>query len=342
MSTSELAALPRDCWYVAAWDHEILHGRMLARRILGEALVFYRLPDGRIAALEDRCPHRHAPLSCGRVEGEALRCGYHGLLFGADGHCLEVPGMATPPARAALQVRSWPVALHHRWVFVWMGDPKRADTELLPDNGACDSPDWHYLPGYLHYDAPHRLICDNLLDFSHLSWVHEATLGGSREIALSRPEVSDIPRGVRVLRQVPNVPAPPYYAGIRRFEGPIRRWFDYDFVLPGVLLMSSGGHAEGVSRDDPMNAVQLRSCQALTPETDSTTHYFYMQAHPAQAAGAGLAERIFASLGAAFEEDRRMICAQARAIDASRPMVPLHFDAALQRFRRLLESDSAE
>lgn len=341
MGPSELAALPRDCWYVAAWDLEIQPGRLLARRILGEALVFYRLPEGDIVALEDRCPHRHAPLSCGRVEGEAVRCGYHGLLVGADGRCLEVPGMATPPARADLQVRRWPVALHHRWVFVWMGDPARADAALLPDNGACDSPEWRYLPGYLHYDAPHRLICDNLLDFSHLSWVHEATLGGSREIALSRPVVSDLPRGVRVQRQVPDVPAPPYYAGIRRFEGPIQRWFDYDFVLPGILLMHSGGHPAGVSRDDPVQAVQLRSCQALTPETDGSTHYFYMQAHPAHAADAGLAERIFASLGAAFEEDRRMITAQARTIDASRPMVPLHFDAALLRFRRLLEAGGA-
>ncbi len=95
--------------------------------------------------------------------------------------------MATPPARAAIHVRSFPVVCHNRWLFVWMGDPAKADRTLLPDNHTCDSPDWTYLPGYLHYDAPHCLICDNLLDFSRLSWVHEATLGGSTEIALSRP-----------------------------------------------------------------------------------------------------------------------------------------------------------
>lgn len=338
MSDTELSSLPRNCWYVAAWDHEVPAGRMLARRILGVPLLLYRRADGQVVALEDRCPHRQAPLSCGRLEGDHVRCGYHGLRFGSDGRCLEVPGMPEPPSRAGVDVRAFPVVCHHRWLFVWMGDAALADPALLPDNQACDSPDWTYLPGYLHYDAPHRLICDNLLDFSHLSWVHEATLGGSTEIALSRPQVQDTPRGVRVIRDVADVPAPPYYAGIHRFDGPIQRWFDYDFVLPGILLMRSGGHPRGVDRMDPAAAVQLHSCQALTPETDTTTHYFYMQAHPARVPDPDLRHRILASLQAAFEEDRRMICAQAASLDPERPMVHLHFDAALLRFRRLLSA----
>ncbi|MFH7041644.1 Rieske 2Fe-2S domain-containing protein [Paucibacter sp. JuS9] len=329
---------PMNCWYVVAWSHEVPAVGMFTRTVLDQPLLIYRTAAGAIVALEDRCCHRHAPLSLGRQEGDAVRCGYHGLLFGPDGRCIEVPGMQQPPSRAC--VRSFPVVEKNRWVFVWMGDAAAADPALLPDNGACDDSGWHYRPGYLHYDAPHALICDNLLDFSHLSWVHANTLGGSEAIALATPEVTALPRGVRVVRHVAGVPPPPYYAAIRRFEGLIHRWFDYDFLQPGILLMRSGGHLSGDSPQDPERSVQLRSCQALTPETATTSHYFFMQAHPAHIAGDELSDVIHGLLIQAFEEDRAMITAQATRMDASRPMLPLHFDKALLMYRRSQRSDS--
>jgi vanillate O-demethylase monooxygenase subunit len=103
-------------------------------------------------------------------------------------------------------VQRYPIALKNKWVFIWMGDPEKADPALLPDNFSCDSPDWDYVPGYLHYDTPQELVCDNLLDFSHLSYVHEHTLGGSTAIARARPMIQNVPRGIRVTRHIPHVP----------------------------------------------------------------------------------------------------------------------------------------
>ena len=169
--------------------------------------------------------------------------------------------------------------------------------------------------------------------------MHAKTLGGSTAIARARPEIETLERGVRVSRRVPDVPPPPYYAKIRRFEGNVDRWFVYDFLFPGTLLMSSGGKPAGQPEPDPVNSVLLHSCQTLTPETDGTTHYFFQQSHRADAGDASVTEGIYQSLITAFNEDRDMITAQYAAIrrDPGAAMLPLGIDAALVRYRRLLE-----
>ncbi len=339
----------RNCWYVIAWDHEIpaLDAPTLFRRtVLGEPVLVYRTADGGYTALEDRCCHRHAPLSAGRREGDCVRCGYHGLLFNAAGTCVEVPGLAAVPPKA--RVRRYPLVLRNRWLFVWMGNPDGADPALLPDNFSCDHPDWRNKPGYMHYDTPYLLICDNLLDFSHLSYVHAATLGGSTEIAQAVPTIAPVPgtradwplMGIRVSRHVRNVPAPPFYQRFRRFDSHLDRWFVYDFLLPGTLLMHSGGKPVNDAENDLQNAVQLHSCQTLTPETQNSTHYFFQQSHRADAGDSTVTDSIFNSLVQAFNEDRDMISAQHHnlALAGGQPMLPLAMDAALLQFRRLLQA----
>lgn len=200
----------------------------------------------------------------------------------------------------------------------------------------------------MHYDTPYLLICDNLLDFSHLSYVHAATLGGSTAIAQAVPVIEklagplpDWPQiGIKVSRQVPNVPAPPLYQRFRRFDTALDRWFVYEFLLPGTLLMHSGGRPVADAPDDMTRAVQLHSCQTLTPETETSTHYFFQQSHCTGHGDSSVAESIYNSLVQAFEEDRDMITAQYHNIahNPQAPMLPLAMDSALMQFRRLLES----
>jgi len=139
------------------------------------------------------------------------------------------------------------------------------------------------------------------------------------------------------------VPPPPFYQNIRKFSGKVDRWFVYDFLFPGTLLMSSGGKPAGQAEPDPTNSVQLHSCQTLTPETDTSTHYFFQQSHRADAGDAAVTEGIYQSLITAFNEDRDMITAQHEAIrrNPGAPMLPLGIDAALVRYRKLLEETIA-
>ena len=68
----------KNFWYVAASDHEVSRTPM-RRMFLGEPVVLFRKEDGTPVALEDRCVHRHLPLSMGRLVGDILQCHYHGL-----------------------------------------------------------------------------------------------------------------------------------------------------------------------------------------------------------------------------------------------------------------------
>ncbi len=333
----------RNCWYVIAWDHEIPpadSGELFTRTVLGEPVLVLRTEGGRLAALEDRCCHRLAPLSKGRREADCVRCGYHGLKFDPTGQCVEAPGIQIVPPKA--RVRSYPVVSHNNWVFVWMGDTDKADPCLLPDNFSCTDPDWRHKRGYMHYDTPYLLICDNLLDFSHLSYVHEKTLGGSTAIAQAVPEIEKITgpgqQGIKVTRHVPNVPAPPYYRKMRSFDSAVDRWFIYEFQLPGTLLMHSGGRPVVDPPGDMSNAVRLHSCQTLTPETETTTHYFFQQSHPADQGDDSVTQGIYDNLITAFNEDRDIITAQYLNIlrNPQAPMLPLAMDGALTQFRRLL------
>jgi phenylpropionate dioxygenase-like ring-hydroxylating dioxygenase large terminal subunit len=331
-----MSAFVRNAWYVAAWDHEIPADGLFARTVIGEPLLLYRTSTGEVVALEDRCCHRQAPLSRGRREGDCVRCGYHGLKFDSQGVCVEVPGVDGVPPKA--RVRRFPVIVKNHWVFVWMGAEAKADAALLPDNFSNAHPDWRYLPGYLHYATPWALIADNLLDFSHLSYVHAATFGGTDKIAQVRPSVEAIERGVRVKRKVPGVPPPAYYRPLWDTSGLIDRWIEYDFILPATLLMHSGARPAGAADGDDRVGVRFHSCQALTPETEQSTHYFFQESHLATQGDAGTTQALFEGLLAAFEEDRQMITAQARnlALKPGLPMLPLHMDAALLQFRRLV------
>lgn len=332
----------KNCWYVIAWEHEIptaADDKLFSRKVLNEPILVYRTADGGMVAMADKCCHRHAPLSVGRREGDGVRCGYHGMLFNAQGQCIELPGADAPPPKAC--VRTYPLAVKNKWVFVWMGDPARADVSMLPDNFSCEHPDWVNIPGYLHYDTPYLLIADNLLDFSHLSYVHAKTLGGTPAIAQARPTVevvnADGQRGVKVSRWIPDVKAPPFYQRFRSFDSNLDRWFIYEFLLPSTLLMHSGGRPVGDVDDG--RAVRLHSCQTLTPETETSTHYFFQQSHPAGVADGDIKQIIFNALVEAFNEDRDMITAQFRnlAPEAEDNMMPLHFDTALVRFRKILQ-----
>jgi len=331
----------RNCWYVVAWDHEIPSSdasTLFRRVVLGEPLLVYRSSGGEIVVLEDRCCHRHAPLSAGRREGDCVRCGYHGLLFNEQGTCVEVPGLDQVPPKA--RVRRYPAKMHNKWVMVWMGDAHAADPALLPDNFSCDHSEWRYRPGYLHYQTPWELIADNLLDFSHLSFVHAATLGGTDQIAHVRPTVQKVTHGVHVTRRVPSVPSPAYYRPLWDYPGLIDRWIDYSFTLPATLLMHSGARPAGASQDDDSVGVRFHSCQALTPETAESTHYFFQESHRAGQGDETTTQRIFDGLIQAFHEDREMIGAQWQnlAFRAQHPMLPLAMDSALLQFRRTLQA----
>ena len=330
----------KNCWYVAAWDHEVTNDSPLARKILGEDVVLYRTSAGRVVAFVDRCCHRLAPLSIGRIEGDCLRCMYHGLLFDPDGKCIDIPQQDFIPP--SLKQQTFPIIERHKYVWIWMGDPALSSTIEPNDAHWQDDPNWRYIPNYMHYDdASYMLITDNLLDLSHLGFVHESTLGGGRKSAEVRPKLERFDWGVRITRLYTDDAPPPYMRamGVVKFDGPVDRWQMYEWHIRGNMLNMDFGLApqgSGAFHGHFVpEALRFHTCQSLTPETEDTTHYFWMNAHGFALDRPEITESLSAQAALAFEEDKRMIQAQQRVVrdHPEARMNSLAADAAVNQIR---------
>jgi phenylpropionate dioxygenase-like ring-hydroxylating dioxygenase large terminal subunit len=164
----------RNAWYVAASANEV--GRIpLPRLLLGEPIVFYRRGDGTSVALEDRCCHRRAPLSKGKIVDDRLQCGYHGFTFDASGACVAIPGQDSVPTR--IGVRSYRLVEWHGFIWIWMGEAAKADPARIPDFKENTSPGWWPTRVMLPIKGHYQLVVENLLDLSHVAFVHGETIG---------------------------------------------------------------------------------------------------------------------------------------------------------------------
>jgi len=331
----------RNAWYVAAWSHEIEAAKPFAVSILDEPIVIYRSESGRLVALEDRCVHRLAPLSLGRCEGERLRCMYHGLLYDPDGAVAEIPGQDLVPRNA--RVRAYAIADRHDWVWVWMGDAALADEALIPPAVGLGDPDYILGHGHLDYEAEARLINDNLLDFSHLSYVHANSFGAGPEFAESLPKLEPLERGVRYSRWMPDTLG----QSSRKSSVPIDSYMTYDFLIPGVLLMWSGNYPQGTARkldfaapalEDAQAGVTFTS-QAVTPLSAKTSRYFFSWGPRRGHGDEALRDSLMQLAGVAFGEDKTMIEAQQKVIDRSpnTRIMPTAHDKGVTIFTRLVE-----
>ncbi len=327
-----------NAWYVAAWSHE-LGEAPLARRILDRPVVLFRRADGSAAALLDRCPHRQLPLSMGSVVDDTLQCGYHGLRFDGQGRCVRIPGQSRIPADA--NVRSFPVITHWDMVWIWMGDPQLADPKRLFDRLPWGVPGWTLNIGpYTHVKANYRLLAENLLDPAHVSFVHQSTLG-TPAMADIPVEISQHGDAILVTRWTLDSPAAPILQRYGRFPGNVDRWQCYWWYPPSTATVDFGAHAPGSGRDDAARAkgVRIWSNHFLTPETESSTHYFWCQLRNFAPGDDAVSRDITEQFVVAFDEDKRVL----EAIEAvrsdrqiERPVV-IASDAGCVRMHRCLD-----
>lgn len=338
-----------NCWYVAAWSHDLIDGRKLARTLLEVPVVLYRGDSGRVVALDNRCCHRAAPLDLGRIEGDCLRCMYHGMKFDPSGKCIEIPGQERVPPK--LGVRSYPVVERDGIVWIWMGDEDQADPAKIVDFPAMRDPAWRGIPDYMHYDANWMLIVDNLSDFAHLAFVHTKTLGGSEEYAyVTKPvAIERLPRGFRVERWHMNAAPPPFHRKVlpaAEKDLPVDRRNIGHMHVPGIFFLESmfspaGSGSETGNRE---GSREYRNCQFMTPETRRTTHFFWTYLNNFEGEDANVSRSLHQSLIEGFMEDKHLIEAQQKVLDADPGfrMLAVAADAPLSHFRWTFDKLVAE
>lgn len=338
----------RNTWYVAGWASDFADREPVSITLAGEPIVLFRTASNTVSALANRCPHRWAPLSLGRVEGEGIRCMYHGLKFDAGGKCTEVPGQDRIPR--ALGVRSYPIIQRHRLVWLWTGEPSRADPALIPDLSLLDQPNMRVYTGHLDYRAHYSLINDNLLDLSHLAFLHEQTIGRPVGTSTLRPhdrfpggsEAQPLERGVRVEGWLSGktvfVP--------RKVRGG-DFWSRVDFSVPGIYhshgRMYEQGTAEACQGREPASnrkaISESFSIQAVTPISARQTRYFYSFGARMSDMDQEEADAMWQIILQAFAEDLRMIEAQQELMDThpGTRMAGILADRGLVHFRRLIK-----
>jgi phenylpropionate dioxygenase-like ring-hydroxylating dioxygenase large terminal subunit len=332
----------KNCWYVAAWSSELDEGKLLARTLLKERVLLYRGADRKVVAIEDRCCHRGVPLSLGRLEGDRVRCMYHGLVFDGSGKCVEIPGQET--ISPLLKVKSYRAQDSGRVIWIWMGDASLADITKIPEFEFLSKPDWHGIPGYLHYDANYLLIADNLADFTHIAYVHTNTLGGSEEYAKEHTQtpLERTDEGFKLTKWHKNSNLPPFAMKIKKITGKVDRWNTVRMNIPAYLYLDSGfspaGQDPQTNRDD---ILEFRNFQAMTPETDTTTHFFWVYMHNQKESIQEVSASLHASILEGFYEDKVIIETQQIVLsdDPGFKLKAIAADAPLSHLRWLIDKN---
>lgn len=327
-------------WYQAGFVDELAPGDKLARTICEVPLVFYRSADGTLSALVDRCPHRFAPLSAGRVDGGTIFCGYHGLGFGADGKCVHNPH---GPILSALSVRAFPVAERHTIIWVWLGDADRADTALIPDLSYIDeTPPPARIAGYMHTAANYQLLSDNILDLSHADYLHPDTLGGINSTARSTNRQDGDTVVVDWLAE--NCEPPPAFRVTIHGAERADIWTEVVWQAPAVMTLGVAAVPAGQPRRFEDVGYTLHN---MVPETATSTHYFFCSTRRFRVDDEGFSQFLRGALAQAFiQEDKPMLESQQSRIGKadfwSLEPVLLKIDAASTRARRVLDRKIAE
>ena len=330
----------KNCWYVAAWDHEVTQ-TPLARTLLCEPVVLFRKEDSEAVALEDRCCHRALPLSMGAVISDHLQCGYHGLEFNSLGQCVKIPGQDKIPPNA--KVKSYPLVERWKWLWIWMGDPELADDSLIP-NWWFDHPEWEIVKGkYLKLACNYQLITDNLLDLSHLAYVHLNTLGTSdiSEFPIKTDRESD---AVRMTRWILDRPAPPMFQSLGDFDGAVDRWQIVETFSPCLTQIRAGACDAGSCNPElgePDIGMHIRSLNAPTPETENSTFYFFGHARDFALGDQDVSGNLFKMVSQTFDEDVVILEAQQKRITAhpDKEFIDINVDAPGIAARRMLDRD---
>ena len=326
----------RNCWYVAGWSADFAR-RLSAFTILGENVVIYRKTDGTAVALEDACPHRKLPLSEGNLRGDTVECGYHGLTFDGRGACVLAPTQpGNIPGRA--KVKSYPVIDRYNLLWIWMGDSDRADPALILDIENFDNPHWGQTDGgVLDIACNYLWVCDNLLDPSHVAWVHVTSFAGAGTDGTPL-QVSRHDKGVVVHRWILGAEASPYYKPFLKFEGPCDRLQHYEMLYPGIGLNKSIYTPAGTGGEDrmPISDTYVNiSYNFMTPIDAENTRYFWFQHRNTDGADKEISERMNAGARAAFEEDRAVLVKVHEGMkNATTPHVDLGLDAGAKLFRK--------
>lgn len=336
---------PYNCWWVATSSDKV--GREpLALRILEKPVVLYRKQDGSVAALDDRCPHRWAPLSSGKVVEDNIQCGYHGFTFDSSGSCVRIPSQTRIPS--ACRVHAYPVVERSPFVWIWMGDPAKVD-EGPPSMDA----EWPADPAYSSWsgetlvDGNYMLLKENVLDLTHFGYVHATSFKILDWVGAPTVTTSDTTVSFR--QEFIGCNLPPMFSRVTGIdmEKQVNRYNYGSYVSPALNVAA-------LDIEDPAPAPGARSnfrfrvIHVTTPESPTRFRYMWFGGFDIPNMDADTLEHCKTLTEIGFAEDKEIIQAVHRNIMQD----PRHLDypeiiatsdqAAIQARRKLAAQLAAD
>lgn len=328
---------PMNAWYAAAYDVE-LKRQLLPRTICNKPVVLYRKENGTPVALADACWHRLVPLSLGRLEGDNVICGYHGLEFDETGRCVYMPSQDTINPSAC--VKSYPIAEKHRFIWIWPGDPALADPALIPDMHWNQDPEWAADGKMIEVKCDYRLVVDNLMDLTHETFVHGSSIG-NRAVAEAPFEASHSDRFAYITRWMEDIDPPPFWRKQYGRPGKVDRWQIIRFEAPCTVTIDVGvaEAGTGAKQGDRSKGVNGYVLNTITPSTDKTCLYFWAFARNYDLGNQARTHELREGVAGVFREDEEVLEAQQRAIDANpdHQFYNLNIDAGSMWARKLID-----
>jgi len=332
----------KNAWYVAGWASEFTEA-LLRVTVLEEHLVMYRIDATTVVALEDRCPHRLMPLSKGKRIGNDIQCGYHGMTFDCKGTCVRVPGQENVPSSAFVQ--AFEVRQKNDIVFVWMGDPEKADESLIFDMPEFTSAGWHVHQGdALHLKANYLNVAENLVDPAHVSFVHPTTLGNaaSENVPVHVDTQGDVLVAWRWIRDAEPVG---FFQKFGDFKGHVDRWHYYYLHLPSIAVIDFGSAAVDLNlkEDERDRGVRIFALHFLTPVNEHYTIDRWMHIRNAAIDDDAASAQMDAMFRIAFDEDKAILEAidEQERLPQKRKPIRLAIDKGPTVYRRRIR-DLAE
>ena len=329
-------------WYVVALTSEVSK-TPLARTVTGQKIVLYRDTNDAVVALEDRCAHRQAPLSLGEVIGDNIQCGYHGLTFDPAGNCIRVPSQKRIPPGAC--VHSYPTIEKQGFVHLWTGNRQPTAEEKPFDFPFAAMEGFNARYAALGGKFDYRLLIDNLMDLTHLGFTHKNTIGtgGVAESGKAKTER----RGERVIvtREMENIAPAPTHVEVTGYTGNVDRWQIIEYIPPCFISLQVGNAKHGAGGFNAAPAEKLinrRTLHIATPETESTTHYFWVSTYPSNSMTPDQERTIYDHTMKVLDEDIRMIEGQQKRFDPNFEMIDINEDAGQISMRAALDQLIAE
>lgn len=292
--------LVMNAWYVAARSGEV-NRELRERTLLGKTVLMYRTEDGQAVVMQNRCPHRNFPLSKGRLEGDRVVCGYHGMTFEPHGTCVFMPSL--PKAPTHVRIASYPVVERAPLVWVWLGDPARADPASVPDTPWLGDPAWQTVTGEFHVKTNYVAMHENLLDQTHFPILHATTGIGTPEYSKSKMDVRIEGDRVHLIRSLLDSPAPDIYGVPAKLKDRIVDRFSDGYFASPALHYAHANIVNKAPREGELENYRFTITHIYTPETQGTIHYWWFNSRDFHLEDEGIDQYMIASSSKAYLED---------------------------------------